>query len=1160
MPFKLRLKRSRQYNVVSKSLFVICVELLDGNSIECTLSAESSGQECLDSVCQRLGLQQPEFFGLRYTWRHGGPGSAGLRWVELERPLKRQLDKHARDPTLLLRVMYYVSGVNLIHDEMTRYHYFLQLKMDVIEGRMTCDAKQAVSLASYSMQAEFGNHDPERHTAEYLKDFAIFPKHLTEQGHLEALTDAVIRQHSALAGLAQGTAEEFYILAAQQLDGYGQETFIAKDDSGAEVVIGVSLMGIIVAYEVQNSSKFYRWKDITNVINHKRHFGIECQVPFDTIQFLFPDPESAKYVWRMCVHQHTFYMQNEQAGDGNGQCVDQSPSTLFRSAEEGHLSESREELDSHDFSNWSTPISSVQRAQSTSCLDLSKSSDLERLRALLPSYRPAPDYETAVQMKYSNASQTPAGIGLRTQQGAFLYSSQPEIHQSHLQEGLGHFPAYKHYPDVTADVKRHLYLHEVLPQSVPTPAPVPAPAYSTPELDAADAGLRLLHLYSPPTGFTPLPPPPPYPVLRGASSSTPDLASQTPGMGPGTATARHLAASRFVAGVGRPVLQGPPQVSGSSPDLVSSRSLGLGRPPSGALPHSLSSGTPLRHNAAAHRTYTDLATAAAEALTTHPTLPPAISQAQRSAAAAAAAAAEPIYENVPHPWAASTPPQLPPEPHPVALPELPPVSSNGQLTPPSHLLTTPHSESRVLAEHAVPQIIQPHTLHQQLVQQQQLQQHQHQMQQQQLLQQQQTQANQVQQSQQLQQHHQQQQILQQQVHSSSSLPMTRSSAFSHVTSTSIHMAVDGDSPSRLMDTSTSSAGISETSTKGKTKRKWVLLGGGGKGKGKSNTLGKEKSTTPSDSEVSNRQHRWSTGLPRLPLPPTISKETMCQLLERKLVDSQLFFEFEKIPKKKQNADFSTALHPDNEKRNRYKDVLPYEENRVRLIPTRENKFGYINASHITATVGNHQRFYIAAQGPLPQTVHSFWQMVWEADVYLVVMLCAMHEDGVAAYCPAPGDRGREIGDFQVWRQFSQETGHCITTKLRLYHSSSRRVRGVWHLQYMEWGEQGCPLSVGHFLGFLEELSSVRQHTVSEIPAGHNRNPPVLVHCSAGVGRTGVAILCDLLLFTLDHNQELDIPRVAALLRHQRMLMVQTVAQYRFVYTLLIYYLKHSRLI
>ncbi|CAH0384720.1 unnamed protein product [Bemisia tabaci] len=115
MPFRLRLKKSRQYNVVSKSLFVICIELLDSTSIECTLTSESIGRECLDNVCQRLGLQQPEFFGLRYISRQGYP-----RWVEMERPLKRQLDKHARDMSLYLRVMYYVSGVSLLTDEMTR--------------------------------------------------------------------------------------------------------------------------------------------------------------------------------------------------------------------------------------------------------------------------------------------------------------------------------------------------------------------------------------------------------------------------------------------------------------------------------------------------------------------------------------------------------------------------------------------------------------------------------------------------------------------------------------------------------------------------------------------------------------------------------------------------------------------------------------------------------------------------------------------------------------------------------------------------------------------------------------------------------------------------------------------------------------------------------
>ena len=74
------------------------------------------------------------------------------------------------------------------------------------------------------------------------------------------------------------------------------------------------------------------------------------------------------------------------------------------------------------------------------------------------------------------------------------------------------------------------------------------------------------------------------------------------------------------------------------------------------------------------------------------------------------------------------------------------------------------------------------------------------------------------------------------------------------------------------------------------------------------------------------------------------------------------------------------------------------------------------------------------------------------------------------------------------------------------------------MHYTDWGDQGCPHSVSHFLGFLEEMQSVHQHSMGEIPPGHNKNPPILVHCTAGVGRTGLTILSDLLLYTVDHNQ------------------------------------------
>lgn len=91
--------------------------MLDATSIECTLSIDSAGQECLDNVTQRLGLNQPEFFGLRYLCCHN---SQTLRWIDMDKPLKKQLEKNAKNFMLYLRVMYYVTDIQSIQDEMTR--------------------------------------------------------------------------------------------------------------------------------------------------------------------------------------------------------------------------------------------------------------------------------------------------------------------------------------------------------------------------------------------------------------------------------------------------------------------------------------------------------------------------------------------------------------------------------------------------------------------------------------------------------------------------------------------------------------------------------------------------------------------------------------------------------------------------------------------------------------------------------------------------------------------------------------------------------------------------------------------------------------------------------------------------------------------------------
>lgn len=398
MPFKFHLKKSRQYNVVSKNQYVICVELLDTTTIECTLGVDSTGQECLNNVAQRLGLGQPEFFGLRYVCRHGSPSP---RWVDLEKPLKRQLEKEAKSFALYLRVMYYVTDVRLVHDEMTRYHYYLQLKSDVLEGRIHCDSRQASLLASYSMQAELGNYDVERH-GECFQQCAFFPKAaiVADPAGQDGLLGLAIVHYKTMSGVTQAAAEEAYISVATQLEGYGHETFAAKDDANNEVVLGISVNGITTACLSSRATHFYRWKDIGNVINHKKTFRIECQSEAEEAkQLTFSDSRTAKYVWRLCIAQHTFYMQHQESRPterpGNGYFDCESNEPVEQSASNQHNCPAEEPTrwaSYNDLSTLAYPAVSVS------------SGDLNNLRALLPSYRPAPDYETAVQMKYNSGN------------------------------------------------------------------------------------------------------------------------------------------------------------------------------------------------------------------------------------------------------------------------------------------------------------------------------------------------------------------------------------------------------------------------------------------------------------------------------------------------------------------------------------------------------------------------------------------------------------------------------------------------------------------------------------------------------------------------------------------------------------------------------------
>ncbi|KAM5127151.1 tyrosine-protein phosphatase non-receptor type 21-like, partial [Mantella aurantiaca] len=254
-----------------------------------------------------------------------------------------------------------------------------------------------------------------------------------------------------------------------------------------------------------------------------------------------------------------------------------------------------------------------------------------------------------------------------------------------------------------------------------------------------------------------------------------------------------------------------------------------------------------------------------------------------------------------------------------------------------------------------------------------------------------------------------------------------------------------------------------------------------------------------------------------------SNDERCILLEQRLEEGMVFTEYEQTLKKRlPDTECSIARLPENAERNRFPDVLPYDDTRVELVPTKENNTGYINASHIKVTVDGVDWDYIATQGPLHNTCQDFWQMVWEQGVAIIAMVTLEEEGGREKsyrYWPRLGSRHSTVtyGRFKITTRFRTDSGCYATTGLKIKHLLTGQERTVWHLQYTDWPDHGHPEDLKGFLSYLEEIQSVRRHTNSTNDP-NTPNPPVLVHCSAGVGRTGAVILSEVMIACLEHNE------------------------------------------
>lgn len=287
---------------------------------------------------------------------------------------------------------------------------------------------------------------------------------------------------------------------------------------------------------------------------------------------------------------------------------------------------------------------------------------------------------------------------------------------------------------------------------------------------------------------------------------------------------------------------------------------------------------------------------------------------------------------------------------------------------------------------------------------------------------------------------------------------------------------------------------------------------------------------------------------------------MRSLVEYVLTQKQsgIYQEYAAIRAEPPTGTFNASRHKFNLPKNRYADVVCYDHSRVCIPPINGDPFSdYINANYVDGY--RQKNAFIAAQGPLPKTYADFWRLVWSENILTVVMTTKCMERNrqkCGQYWPAEKEHMKDYGNFRVTNlNVIRQTDYTITSLL-LENTSTDEFRQVTHMQFTAWPDFGTPSSAAAMLHFRKEVRMYQSQAVETMPepwSGHPGGPPILIHCSAGIGRTGTFCTLDISLSRLEDIGTVDICNTVRKMRSQRAFSIQTPDQYEFCYLALIEY-------
>ncbi|XP_067555748.1 band 4.1-like protein 3 isoform X14 [Pseudorca crassidens] len=285
--------------IVKKPKSMQCkVILLDGSEYTCDVEKRSRGQVLFDKVCEHLNLLEKDYFGLTYR-----DAESQKNWLDPAKEIKKQIRSGAWH--FSFNVKFYPPDPSQLSEDITRYYLCLQLRDDIVSGRLPCSSVTLATLGSYTVQSELGDYDPDECGSDYINEFRFAPNHTKE------LEDKVIELHKSHRGMTPAEAEMYFLENAKKLSMYGVDLHHAKDSEGVEIMLGVCASGLLIYRDRLRINRF-AWPKVLKISYKRSNFYIkirpgEFEQFESTIGFKLPNHRAAKRLWKVCVEHHTFF-------------------------------------------------------------------------------------------------------------------------------------------------------------------------------------------------------------------------------------------------------------------------------------------------------------------------------------------------------------------------------------------------------------------------------------------------------------------------------------------------------------------------------------------------------------------------------------------------------------------------------------------------------------------------------------------------------------------------------------------------------------------------------------------------------------------------------------------------------------------------------------